>query len=191
MVGSAMRLVFLHGVAASGKLTTALALEELLGYPVFHNHLIVDALTTVFAFGSEPFVRLREQFWVQVFADAARVDRSLTFTFTPESTVHAGFSDGVRATVEAHGGSVAFVRLVVDPDEQERRIGADDRRAFHKLTDVAVLRRLRNNENGVEQPPVDLEVDTGASSAAQSAHLIAEHFGLRPQQRQQRYPEPL
>ena len=144
------------------------------------DHLIVDALTTVFPFGSEPFIRLREQFWVQVFADAARVDRSLTFTFTPESTVQAGFSDGVRATVEAHGGSVAFVRLVVDPDEQERRIGADDRRAFHKLTDVAVLRRLRNNENGVEQPPVDLEVDTGASSAAQSAHLIAEHFGLRP-----------
>jgi hypothetical protein len=79
-----MRLVFLHGVAASGKLTTALALQEQIHYPVFHNHLVVDALTTVFPFGSEPFIRLREQFWLQVFADAAQVDRSLTFTFTPE-----------------------------------------------------------------------------------------------------------
>lgn len=57
-----MELIFLHGTAASGKLTTARALDVLLGYPVFHNHLVVDTLTTVFPFGSEPFVRLREEF---------------------------------------------------------------------------------------------------------------------------------
>ena len=43
-----MELIFLHGTAAAGKLTTARALEAMLGYPVFHNHLVVDALTTVF-----------------------------------------------------------------------------------------------------------------------------------------------
>lgn len=41
-----MKLIFLHGTAASGKLTTARALEVLLGYPVFHNHLVVDTLTS-------------------------------------------------------------------------------------------------------------------------------------------------
>ena len=61
-----MRLVFLHGAAAAGKLTTARELERLVGYPVFHNHLIVDALTAVFPFGTEPFVRLREEFWLKV-----------------------------------------------------------------------------------------------------------------------------
>jgi cytidylate kinase len=55
-------LVFLHGPAASGKLTVARALGDRVGFPVFHNHLVVDVLTTVFPFGSEPFVRLREQF---------------------------------------------------------------------------------------------------------------------------------
>lgn len=56
-----MELVFLHGTAAAGKLSTARALDRLLSYPVFHNHLVVDTLTTVFPFGSEPFVRLREE----------------------------------------------------------------------------------------------------------------------------------
>ena len=65
-----MDLVFLHGPAASGKLTVARALEARVGLPVFHNHLVVDLLTTVFPFGSEPFVRLREQFWTSVFAEA-------------------------------------------------------------------------------------------------------------------------
>jgi hypothetical protein len=41
-------LVFLHGPAASGKLTVARALEAAVGFPVFHNHLVVDLLTTVF-----------------------------------------------------------------------------------------------------------------------------------------------
>jgi hypothetical protein len=145
------------------------------------------ALTTVFPFGSEPFVRLREQFWLQVFADAARIDRSLTFTFAPEATVQPGFPNRVRAVVEPQGGRVVFVRLVVSPGEQEQRIGANSRRAFHKLTDVAVLRSLRNHQEAAEQPPMDLEVDTDSSTAEQTAALIVERFGLGPQAPLERY----
>jgi hypothetical protein len=59
-----MDLVILHGRAAAGKLTTARALEERLGWPVFHNHLVVDLLTELFPLRSDPFVRLREQMWL-------------------------------------------------------------------------------------------------------------------------------
>ena len=55
-----MNLVFIHGPAASGKLTVARELARLTGFGVFHNHLVVDSLTPVFEFGSEPFRRLRE-----------------------------------------------------------------------------------------------------------------------------------
>jgi len=185
-----MELVFLHGAAASGKLTTARALEVLLGFPVFHNHLVVDALTTVFPFGSEPFVRLREQFWLQVFADAARTDRSLIFTFAPEATVQLGFPARVRDGVESSGGRVCFVRLVVSEREQERRIGNEDRKQFHKLTDHRTLRRLRSHRDGIEQPPVDLEITTDTSTAQESAALIVDRFHLRSQERMHRYPQP-
>lgn len=184
-----MDLIFLHGAVASGKLTVARALEDSVGYPVFHNHLVVDALTTVFPFGSEPFVRLREQFWMQVFIEAAGAGRSLTFTFAPESTVQGDFPARVRAGVEAHGGRVYFVRLIVSDAEQERRIGADSRRTFHKLTDVATLRQLRSYRDGVEQPPVDLAVDTDTSNAEQTAALIVERFGLTAQATLERYPK--
>jgi hypothetical protein len=110
--------------------------RALVGYPVFHNHLVVDALTTVFPFGSEPFVRLREQFWLQVFADAARA--GLTFTFAPEATVPPGFPARARAAVESPGGKIRFVRLLVTDSEQERRVVNADRRQFHKLSDLMV-----------------------------------------------------
>lgn len=182
-----MDLVFLHGGAASGKLTTARALEELLGYPVFHNHLVVDMLLPIFPFGSEPFVRLREHFWLAVFREAASAGRSITFTFAPERTVPEGFAHRTRQIVEARGGRVCFVRLTVDHVEQERRIAEPSRLEFYKLADLATLRRHRA-EPEAEQPPIDLESDTTDSAPPQTAKRIAEHFGLRSRARTGLYP---
>lgn len=182
-------LVFLFGPAASGKLTTARAVAARTGYPVFHNHLTVDLLTTVFEFGSEPFVRLREQIWLAVVSDAVRVGRSLVFTFAPERTVPAGFADRVRTTVEALGGRVASVELRVGEAEQERRITAEDRREFRKLSDLETLRALRRRADPVGQPSADLVSDTDASTADESATAIVRHFSLLPQDPVRRYPD--
>ena len=164
------------------------ALHGRVGYPVFHNHLVVDLLTTVFPFGSEPFVRLREQFWTAVFADAARAGRSLIFTFAPEATVPAGFPGRVARLVEAAGGRVCFVRLSVGEAEQERRLGAASRSEFHKLTSVELLRRGRDDRRAVEQPPADLEIDTERTDPADAAAAVVAHFGLVPQPAAERYP---
>jgi chloramphenicol 3-O-phosphotransferase len=182
-----MRLVFLHGRAAAGKLTTARSLSDLVGYPVFHNHLVVDLLTTMFPFGSEPFVLLREQFWLAVFAQAASHDCSLIFTFTPDLTVATGFPARVRAAVEPAGGAVYFVRLRVSDAEQERRVTDPGRAEFHKVTRVSTLRRSAAGP-AAEQPPVDLDLDTDRSSAEASAALIVSHFRLPRQVPHGRYP---
>jgi hypothetical protein len=184
-----MDLVFLHGRAAASKLTTARALEQRLGWPVFHNHLVVDLLTELFPSGPTLFVRLREQMWLSIIAEAVAVDRSLVFTFTPEPTVPAGFPRRVARVVESAGGRVLWVRLLVSDQEQEGRIGAADRQQFHKLTSISTLRRLRSQPAG-EQPPADLDIDTEQSDPAKSAARIVEHFGLSPAHRDDRYPDP-
>lgn len=182
-----MDLVFLHGPAAAGKLTIAREIAKAVGYPVFHNHLVVDLLTTVFPFGSEPFVRLREQMWLSIFDDAAKVDRSLLFTFTPEATVQAGFPARVSASIKANGGKVHFVRLAVSVEEQERRIAAASRHEFRKLTDVESLRRLRREPGAVEQPPTDLSIDTNNLDPGATAKRIIEALQLTPQDTVTRY----
>lgn len=183
-----MELIFLHGPAASGKLTTALALERRLGYPVFHNHLAVDLLTTLFEFGSEPFVRLREQIWLDIIADAARIGRSTIFTFAPEATVSTGFPDRLRRTVDDHGGRLHSVALELSLEAQEARIGDPGRSAFGKLTDVDVLRSLRRDGRDVELPVADLVIDTERSDPETSAETMISTFGLQPQPPVERYP---
>src|SRR6266498_2479079 len=99
-----MKLIFLHGAPAVGKLTIARELARLTGFRLFHNHLTVDLVSSLFPFGSEPFIRLREQIWLAAFAEAARDNVSLIFTFNPESTVRECFVQDAIDVVAAAGG---------------------------------------------------------------------------------------
>src|SRR5262245_57362571 len=67
----AMRLIFIYGAPAAGKLTVARELAALTGFALFHNHLVVDAVASVFPFGSESFSKLREQWWLAMMGEAA------------------------------------------------------------------------------------------------------------------------
>jgi len=169
-----MQVVFIYGQAASGKLTIARQLAERTGLAVFHNHLVVDAVEAVFPFGSEAFVRLREQFWLAVIAAAARAGRSLIFTFAPEPTVAPDFAERVRTLVQSAGGEVVFVALTVPPEEQERRLREPGRAAFGKLRSVDLLRRLRDDFTAcmAAMPQPALTVDTGTVAPSEAAEAI-------------------
>ena len=86
-----MQLIFIYGPVASGKLTVGRELAARTNVALFHNHLVVDAVGAVFPFGTQTFSRLREQFWMTVFDEAAKQGRSLIFTFAPEPTLRETF----------------------------------------------------------------------------------------------------
>ena len=111
-----MRLIFIYGLPATGKLTVARELTLITGYPLFHNHLVVDLLWSLFEFGSKPFVELREEIWLSIFRQAAENHLpGLIFTFAPETMVRAGFIPEAVKVLEDAGSSVDFV--VIPPTE--------------------------------------------------------------------------
>lgn len=183
-----MKLVFLFGPAAVGKLTVGKALAARTGYPLFHNHLIVDAVGAVFPFGSPQFVKLRQAFWLQTFAEAAAAQRSLIFTFAPEPSVPADFVPQTVQAVTAHGGEVRFVRLACSDAAQDARIGNPDRARFQKLTSPLILARLRENPTPWTGP-VDLEIDTDRSAPDESAAAIVSALALRPSPPHRMFPD--
>jgi hypothetical protein len=73
-------LVYIYGPPASGKLTVAGRLSQLTGIPLFHNHLTVNALRPVFAFGSPAFTEANLKVRLAVFDVAASAGISLIFT---------------------------------------------------------------------------------------------------------------
>lgn len=171
-----MQLLFIYGPVASGKLTIARLVAEQAGLPLFHNHLIVDAVAAVFPFGSEEFIRLREQFWLETISTAAMAGQSLIFTFTPEATVAGDFPDRLSHLVQTKGGRVIYVALDVDAAEQERRLVDPSRGAFGKLRSPDILNAFRNSMAVAMQgmPAPSIRIDTGAATPEQAANAILQ-----------------
>ena len=176
-----MKLIFLHGLPGVGKLTVARELAQLTGFPVFHNHLAVDLVGSVFEFGSPPFVELREKIWLAMFSQAAGAGLGgLIFTFAYDRTVRGGFISEVRKVVEADGGQVLFVELTCSAEELERRITDPSRRTFGKLISVEQFREL-SEAGAFADPgiPSDrLVIEITDLPAPDAARLIVESLGL-------------
>jgi hypothetical protein len=176
-----MNLIFIYGKPATGKLTVARELAGLTGYKLFHNHQTVDLLLSVFDFGSRPFVELREQIWLSVFARAAKERlHGLIFTFAPETTVQPKFVEQVMDAVEPAGSRVRFVELTCAMDEVYRRIDHKSRQQTGKITSHEVYEKLETA--GVfatsHMPKPDVSIDTGKFAPAEAAAKIAKDLRL-------------
>ena len=172
-----MILVFIHGAPAVGKLTVARELAGLIGFPLFHNHLTVDLVSSLFAFGTAPFISLREEIWLAAFAEAARNELSLIFTFNPERTVNEDFIQKTIEVIEAAGGQVVFVELACSDEELERRIEEPSRKEFGKLASLAQYRKLKS-EGAFDFPklPSEISIDTTKQSPAATAKIISDQL---------------
>lgn len=172
-----MKLVFIHGAPAVGKLTIARELAQLTGFRLFHNHLTVDLVSSIFAFGSEPFVLLREEIWLSTFREAAKHNVSLIFTFNPEATVRERFIQDAVEVVEKVGGRIMFVELTCVQEELERRIEDPSRNEFGKLGSLQQYLELKD-AGAFNYPtlPAGLSLDTTNTLPPDTAKLISGYL---------------
>lgn len=174
-----MNLIFLFGMPGVGKLTVTRELSNLTGFKLFHNHLTVDLVTSLFEFGSESFINLREKIWLETFSEAIKANfAGLIFTFAPEATVPEDFPRKVTNLLEENGGKVIFVELKCEIEELEKRLTSSSRAKFGKLNSLELFRQL--NKKGVFDTPqitADFSVDTTNLSPTETAKKILNHIG--------------
>ncbi len=173
-----MYVLFIHGPPAAGKYTIGKLLSERLELPLFHNHLVVDAITSLFPFGTEKFVELRASYWQQAFAAAAEAGTSFIFTFNPEATVRPETISDLVQAVETRGGRVVFVELACPEEVVADRLDSPSRREFGKLTDRELFRRLvaDGSFDFPELPSPAVVVDTSALAAEAAADLVVRQL---------------
>ncbi len=177
-----MNLLFLYGAPAVGKLTVAQELASLTGYKLFHNHLTVDVVTALFAFGSEQFGRLTSKFRLELFREAALADLpGVIFTFVYARGDDDAFVQQTIDAVEPHGGTVRFVLLTCEEQELLRRVGQESRAPFGKIRDAEQLRALCRRYDLTSPVPQrdSLVLDTTHLPSQETARRIVDHFRLR------------
>ena len=175
-----MRVIFIHGPAASGKYSIALELKAITKLPSFHNHLTVDLATNLHEFGSAEFIRLREEIWISAFKSASRADQSFIFTFHPEKTVDPALIKKLQSIVEESGGQVHYIQLACSEITVLQRLNSPSRAKFGKLQDREHYLQLAADGCFKFPPlPAELIIDTEACEPKEAAAQINKLCGVR------------
>ena len=176
-----MDLVVLAGLPGVGKLTVGRALADVTGYRLFHNHLTVDLALSLFKFGSQPFVELREEIWLAAIERAFGAKlKGVVFTLAFDRTVRDRFVDQLQEIVMLTGGSLRFVELTCRQEELESRLVEPSRAEFGKLRSVEQLCALHQMGafEGPSLPPDRLRVDTTGRPAKEVAGQIVNELSI-------------
>lgn len=183
-------LVWLFGPPAVGKMTVGLELSRLTGLPLFHNHVSIEAVLPVFAYGTPPFNRVVGRFRDHVFQEAARSDLpGLIFTmmwaFDSESDLQ--FVEKQKAVFEAEGGRAVFVELQaatetrIARNESELRLSAKPSKrdvAASRARLLAADSTYRLDSGGDFPFEAYLRIDNTHLEPVAVAERIREHFHL-------------
>ena len=175
-----MKLLFLHGAPAVGKLTVAKALCRIMPGRLMHNHAAIDLALTIFEFGAPGFWELVHDVRYSALDAAAKHGVPLlvtTFCYAePEDRQQFG---QIGAIVQRHGGELLPVFLHCSREEALRRVGNPDRVERRKLTSGEHLIRDLDRYDLTAVPRSDcLKLDTSINPAEATAQKIVRHFGL-------------
>lgn len=177
-----MKLIFLHGAPATGKLTVAKALLRAVPGRLFDNHAAIDTARMVFEFGAPGFWELVFDIRSSVLKAAAqhRVPLLVTTYCYVEPDDRPDF-ERFESIVQGQGGEVLPVFLSCPREEILRRVSNADRAERKKISSEQGIDQFLAHNNIAPVPRANcLMLDSAALSAEATAGEIAKHFHLAP-----------
>lgn len=175
-----MKLLFLHGAPAAGKLTVAKALLGMVPGRLSDNHVAIDLARTIFDFGAPGFWELVHSARCAAFAAAAEHGVALVVTtFCYVEPYDRPQYENFEEIMQRRGGQLLPVFLHCSREEAVRRVGNPDRVERRKMTRAEDLNRELDSYDFSPVPRSDcLKMDTVARPADATAREIIGHFGL-------------
>jgi len=175
-----MKLLFLHGAPAVGKLTVARALLRIVPGRLMDNHATIDLALTIFEFGAPGFWELVHDVRCSAIDAAAehRVPLLVTTFCYAEPDDRVQFRQ-FEEIVQCRGAKLLPVFLHCSRQEALRRVGNPDRVARRKISSGEHLVRELDRYDLTAVPRPDcLKLDTGMNPADVTAQEIVRHFEL-------------
>ena len=177
------KLILIYGPPAVGKLTVANNLAEKTGFKLFHNHLTVDLVLSLYEFGTSKFTDLNMEIKYRIVEEAAKNNINLIMTLvygveTIKGSSEDEFIEGLIKIEEKYGGEIIFVKLTCAKEERMKRVLDESRKSFKKIKDPKVLERVEKdcNLDGVISFVDSLVIDNTNLPADKTADKIIERI---------------
>ena len=183
-----MKLVFIFGDAAVGKMTVGQELIKITDLRLFYNHMTIEPVLEIFGERNDPAIdRMR---WV-VLEEFAKTDlEGLIFTMMWDLDDPADWAYAAKAAkiFEDRGAEVYYVELVADQKVRLERNGSENR-LKHKaskrnvkesnewLVEVDTRRRFVSREEEIPFPHY-IKIDNTNLPPEEVARQIKEYFGF-------------
>ena len=183
-----MKLVFLIGDAAVGKMTVGQALMKQTGLRLFHNHMMIEPVIEIFgSFNGYVTQQLREVIFHE-FAKSDNTGMIFTYLWAFDMQSDWDYVAHVSEIFRQHGAEIYYVELIA-PQEVRLQRNETANRLAHKASkrdlEASRARLLRDDANYrcVSLPgeiPFEnyLRIDNSEISAETAAKMIREHFAL-------------
>ena len=176
-----MNLVLIYGPPATGKLTVAKALSKSTGYPILHNHVTIDMVTTLFDSDKKHFWDVNEKIRLLLVEEAIKAKLpGVIFTFCYEYKTDDKFIRQLTSRVKKEKGSVIFIHLYSKPKELARRVQHISRKKFEKIKTVQHLNKMLNECEFFKPIPFveSLRIDNTKLSVQKVVGRIRKHYKL-------------
>ena len=173
-----MKVIFLYGPPASGKLTIAKKLAENTGISLFHNHLTFDLAEVLYEPFTQPFYDYCADLRLDVFGDAKLAHQDLIFTFFYIPPDDDNF---VNQIIHIAGeDNIKFVKIEASSDTLLDRVENKDRAKYSKINSKDVLTRYLKENNWSEsiEKTDSLIISTDNLTPDEAVQKIIEEYDL-------------
>jgi hypothetical protein len=176
-----MKLILVYGPPAAGKLTIANELAKITGFRVFHNHLTIDMVRSIFPRSTPQFQKLINRYRLELMEEAARAGVNFIFTFVYAKSKHDDLFIGeIIRRIRKHGGTVHFVQIKCSYAELAKRVRKPNRKKFAKVSKVSKLKEILREYDVISSVPYrgNLVINNTNLPAKLAARKIVRHFKL-------------
>ena len=183
-----MKLVWIIGDTAVGKMTVGQELMKLTGLRLFHNHMMIEPVLEIFGeFRGSTIARLKEIVFEE-FAASDQYGMIHTFLWAFDCPSDWEYVKQISNLFAEHGAELYYVELVA-PQEVRLARNSTENRLLHKASKRDIEQsnqRLLNDDARYRCVSLDgevpfenyLKIDNTNLPAVDAARMIADYFHL-------------
>ncbi len=183
-----MKLVFIIGNAAVGKMTVGQELTKITDLRLFHNHMTIEPILDIFGyFNGKAITRMRDVIFEE-FAETNNYGLIFTYMWAFDQQSDWDYIEHVRDIFKKYNADIYYVELVASKEVRLQR-NATENRLKNKASkrDIEMSnQRIMNDDykyrcvSNEGEIPFDnyIKIDNSNLSAEVVALMIKERFGL-------------